>query len=259
MGAGYVKCGIIREGSSGNYVYSVLPDKGIQGQPGYANYANYPVNFVSWLDAARFCNWLQNGQPVGDQGLGITETGSYALNGATTVSDIISITRNPTATYFLPSEDEWYKAAYYKGNGTSAGYWLYPTRTNAVPNNVLSDTGTNNANFYSSSYTDPVNCLTPVGAFSASPGPYGTYDQGGNVYQWNETSIMNSYREICGGSYIDGSSDLASSTRLYEYPTTEADIFGFRIAGVPEPGGIVLLSIGAMSLLVYAWRRHKVG
>jgi hypothetical protein len=60
---------------------------------------------------------------------------------------LTAITRNAGATYFIPSENEWYKAAYYKGGGTNAGYWLYPTQSNTVPSNVLSATGTNNANW----------------------------------------------------------------------------------------------------------------
>ena len=59
----------------------------------------------------------------------------------------MAITRNAGATYFIPSENEWYKAAYYKGGGTNAGYWTYPTQSNTAPSNVLSATGTNNANY----------------------------------------------------------------------------------------------------------------
>ena len=77
-----------------------------------------------------------------------------------------------------------------------AGYWTYPTKSNTAPSNVLSATGTNNANYLASPiptlaiYTDPTNHLTPVGAFAASPGPYGTYDMGGDVWQWNEANFL---------------------------------------------------------------------
>ena len=61
----------------------------------------------------------------------------------------MAVTRNAGAKYFLPSENEWYKAAFYKGGGTNAGYGLYPTKSDAnnPPSNVLSATGTNNANY----------------------------------------------------------------------------------------------------------------
>ena len=119
--------------------------------------ANCPVFAVTWGDAARFCNWLQNGQPAGAEGTGTTETGAYTLNGAINNSALMAITRNAGATYFIPSENEWYKAAYYKGGGTNAGYWLYPTQSNTAPSNVLSATGTNNANYYNGGYSDPTN------------------------------------------------------------------------------------------------------
>ena len=91
------------------------------------------------------------------------------------------MTRNPGAVYCLPSLDEWYKAAYY--NPSSGTYWLYPTQSNTPPSNVLSSTGTNNANY---GYT---NGLTPVGSFAGSPGPYGTFDQGGELFQWSDTIL----------------------------------------------------------------------
>jgi formylglycine-generating enzyme required for sulfatase activity len=85
--------GITRGGSSGSYTYSVT-----------TALANRPVVYVSWFDAARFSNWMMNGQ-----GNGSTETGSYTLNGAT--SGII--TKNVGATIYIPTEDDWYKAAYF--------------------------------------------------------------------------------------------------------------------------------------------------
>ncbi len=204
---------------------------------GYGKGVNCPISCVSWGDAARFCNWLQNGQPVGAEGPGTTETGAYTLHGATTSSAFMAVKRNAGATCFIPSEDEWYKAAFYKGGGTNAGYWLYPTKSDTAPSNAMSETGTNNANYCNSGFTDPANKLTPVGMFAGSPGPYGTYDQGGNVSQWNEASIDDSSRGLRGASWIDFASRyLASSARGGGDPTTHGDVgYGFRVASIPEP------------------------
>ena len=65
-------CKIQRSGSSGSYAYSVASD-----------WADRPVNYVRWGDAARFSNWLTNGMPTGAQDLTTTEDGPYFLNGAT--------------------------------------------------------------------------------------------------------------------------------------------------------------------------------
>ena len=119
-------CGITQNGTPGSYSYSVA-----------ATYQNFPVNYINWGDASRFCNWLQNGQPTGGtEGTGTTETGSYTLNGANDDSTLATVTRNPGAIYCLPTESEWYKAAYYVGGGTNAGYYAYPTKNNSAPTAV---------------------------------------------------------------------------------------------------------------------------
>ena len=208
MAGGFASCGISQSGPSGNYTYATTKD------------GNYPVNYLSWGDAARFCNWLSNGQltVTGTQNLTTTESGAYTLNGATSNADLMAVKRNLGATCFIPTENEWYKAAYYKGGSKNAGYWLYPTKSNDVPSNLKLSGGTNNANFYLSGYTDPTNYLTAVGSFAGSPGPYGTFDMGGDVFQWDETNISGSGRGLRGGSFDNNTDSLASSYRSYYNP-----------------------------------------
>ncbi len=250
--SGYVEGGINRSGS-GPYTYTIK-----------SGMANMPVVDVTWFDTLRFANWLNNGQ-----GNGSTETGSYTLLGGTpTPSNASTISRNPGAQWFLPSENEWYKAAYYDPtlNSGSGGYWLYPTRSNTAPVNILSSTGTNNANFRDEYYgtgtrgfTTGSPYLTDVGAFAASPGPYGTFDQGGDVWQWNEANISGdgSSRGLRGGGWEDYSDFLAASTGMVSGPTDEECFMGFRVASVPEPGSVAMLLAGAIGLLRYAWRRRQ--
>jgi hypothetical protein len=92
-------CKIERTGSPGRYTYAVAPD-----------WANRPVNFVSWGDAARFANWLHNGQPTGAPDPTTTEHGSYFLNGMMSDEDLEDVLREPDATWVIPTENEWYKA-----------------------------------------------------------------------------------------------------------------------------------------------------
>ncbi|MGD0653142.1 MAG: SUMF1/EgtB/PvdO family nonheme iron enzyme [Thermoguttaceae bacterium] len=242
------ECKIQQSGSSGSYTYSVASD-----------YANRPVSYVSWGDAARFCNWLSNGKPSGAQVASTTEDGSYYLNGATSNSDLMTVIRKANATFVIPTEDEWYKAAYYKGGGTNAGYWDYPTGTNSVPSNLLTspDPG-NNANFYfyQSGYTIgyPYG-RTEVGAFTNSASPYGTFDQSGNVSEWDETKVSGE-RGLRGGSFDCVSTFLAASDRYYYSPQSEIGDMGFRVAYVPEPGSIVMLLSIIVCGLMY-WNRRK--
>ena len=107
--------GIVQSGVSGSFTYTAFP-----------GFENKPVNFVSFYDSLRFANWLHNGQGDGD-----TETGAYTLLGGTAIpSNGLTVTRNPGASVFLPSENEWYKAAYYSPGGV---YFDYPAGTdNAI-------------------------------------------------------------------------------------------------------------------------------
>jgi Sulfatase-modifying factor enzyme 1 len=122
MGSGLAG-GITRSGDPGSYSYAPI-----------AGRENMPVNYVSFYDALRLANWLQNGQPTGAQGAGTTETGAYTIT-AQGIADN-SITRNAGATIFLTSEDEWYKAAYYAPVSTS--YFNYPMGSDSGGDEVCS-------------------------------------------------------------------------------------------------------------------------
>ena len=254
MATAYPTLGITRSGSPGSYSYAVTGS--------YSQGVNCPMFDVAWEDAARFCNWLQNGQPTRAEGSGTTESGSYDLNGATSWQALDVVTRSSTATYVIPNENEWYKAAYYKGGGTNAGYWLYPTQSNTAPINTLPDAG-NHANFYDYSstgnhgYTDPTNRLTPVGAFILSDGPYGTYDMGGDIAQCIEADTYDTPPNWRGGAVNSPSYYLESYYVYQRNPNYEDYGMGFRVASVPEPASLALLLAGGFCLLAYAWRRRR--
>ena len=61
-------------------------------------------------------------------------------------------TRSVNAKFWIPSEDEWYKAAYHKNDGVTGNYFDYPTGSDATPSNDL-DLGGNNATFYQGGFT----------------------------------------------------------------------------------------------------------
>jgi len=239
----YAGCRIERSGSPGTYAYDVNSGP-----------ANRPVNFVNWGDAARFANWLHNGQPIGAQDLTTTEDGSYFLNGATTNFTLMAVTRELDATYFIPTEDEWYKAAYFDPtlNAGAGGYYDYPTGTDSVPSNDLirPDPG-NNANFYDGDWTvgSPY-WTTVVGEFENSESPSGTFDQAGNVFEWTEAILLGA-RVIRGGAYHASHSALRASQRSYigNPAAVGSSSVGFRIAHTPEPTSMFLLLAGAGMLL----------
>ena len=223
----FVMGGITRTGSPGSYQYWVRPNRG-----------DRPVNYVSWYDALRFANWMDNGQGGGD-----TEDGAYDMSlGA-------SVARKPGALVWLPSEDEWYKAAYYKGGEVNAGYWDYPTQSDSAPT-AEGPPGTDMTNG-SANYGSVVGDLTDVGAYTAKPSAsaYGTYDQGGNVEEWNEAEVLEGsyrYRGFCGGSLTATWESLRAGGSSGLAPTSEYDRIGFRVAVVPEPATLGLLALGVL-------------
>jgi formylglycine-generating enzyme required for sulfatase activity len=243
--------GITRSGSDGSYTYETKTDMG-----------NKPVNFVSWHDAVRFANWLHN-----EQGSGDTESGAYTLLGGTaTPSNSLSITRNPDAIWFLTSEDEWYKAAYYDPTlaGGSGDYWDYPTMSNTAPTIATADSvgnisnpGANVANYDSGADWNSLdgNVTTVGSAGPLSESYYGTSDQGGNVLEWNEALISGLYRGFRGGSWGIADFFLLSSFRAFGDPLSEDSSFGFRVATVPEPGTAVLAIVGCVLMLWWRQRR----
>jgi len=234
-----------------------------------------PATSVSWNEAARFVNWLN------------TSTGNQAAYNFTTsgVNDDIALWtsgeagydvnnkyRNSLAKYFLPSYNEWYKAAYYDPNKSGgAGYWDYATGSDTVPTAVASGTGTG-ANGNNEAVYDGGSVIGPADVNQAGGlSPYGVMGLGGNVFEWEESSgdLLNSSiystRGIRGGYWFNKSDVLSSSARLrLGYTSIANNVLGFRVAslspsappGVPEPSMMVIGTLFGLGGLM-AKRRMK--
>ena len=85
-----------------------------------------------------------------------------------------------------------------------------------------------------------------MGSYPGSASRYGTFDQGGNAWEWNEAIIQgaNSDRGVRGGSWFSTEQSLASQYRKDEYPSSSDDDIGFRVA--PEPDRSLLLIAGVL-------------
>ncbi len=244
--------GITQSGASGAYTYSAKTNMG-----------DKPVNYVSWFDAARVSNWYQNGATPSSS----TETGAYTLVGGQTTGTAPAV--NPGATYYVPTEDQWYKAAYYKGGGTSAGYWNYATQSDLAPTAVTAgltgigsagNTG-NFANYNSAADWNSLNGnVTTVGT-NGGASAYGAFDMSGNLYEWNDlTGAAGSSRGLRGGDYSSTASFVSSSFGVTFSASTQTENIGFRLASevnsapVPEidpagMGSVLALVTGAFGLL----------
>ncbi len=220
-------CKIQQTSISGGYSYAV--DNA---------YANSPVNFVSYWDACRFSNWLNNGQGNGD-----TETGAYTLDGYIG-QDGHDIGRNAGATWALTSEDEWYKAAYYKGGDT---YTLYANGTSVAP-----------VAGAASNYLDGIGPWD--GTIKGVLEQNGTKDMMGNVMEWNEAIVYHSGgyapRGLRGSTFYNDAYNLQSTTRSNYMTDNENGVLGFRVVQiVPEPYSIIALLGGLTGLI--GLRRRK--
>ena len=204
--------GITRSGISGSYTYSTLVGR-----------EDLPVNRVSFYDSLRFANWLHNGQPTGAQDSTTTEDGAYTMIVETYPGTVI--TRNAGAKVYLTSEDEWYKAAYYIGGSPTAGYWDYPAGSDTQTTCSVPGATANTANC-----SPAVADLTDAGSYTGSASPYGTFDQGGNVFEWNEAILLGSARGVLGGDFDNGPERLDASDRGGQGPGGEFFNVGFRLA-----------------------------
>lgn len=225
---------IVRNVINGKNKYSIITDE-------HGDRGKFPIVYVNLYQSARFCNWLQNKDTPGLTGDALTERGAYTLDGKSSGS----IVRNVGAVWFIPTESEWYKPAYYKGGGLREGYWHFANRSDWAPSNSLK-AKVNAANYYCSSYTKKgPPYLTPANYFKKSVGTYNTYDMGGNVAEWVATEEENGKYVARGGSWkssyygttmlgkcdvADWGFDLSKWARPAYDPTQGYDNIGFRVA-----------------------------
>lgn len=194
--------GIVRSGDSGSYSYTVRDGMGKK-----------PVNYVTVPSCARYANWLSNGQGKGD-----TETGSYTVTGdEVKVPDHADLAKGNAPKWVIASENEWYKAAYY--DGSKQGYWAFPGKADTAPSANIN-----------------TNAPNDVGSFKDAPSAYGTFDQGGNVWEFSDSQNGDKYG-LRGGSFFINDNDgyMAASTR-YDVLSAKWPNYGFRVVQLGGDG-----------------------
>jgi formylglycine-generating enzyme required for sulfatase activity len=210
-----------------------------------ASYAAMPVNFVTWFSAARFVNWLNNGATSSSS----TETGAYTLANATSGP---IVTREPSAQVFLPSVDEWYKAGFYTGTGST--YTTFQTNSNSTPTATVSNFTLANAGNFANGAGGP----TAVGAYVNTTSQYGLFDMLGNVAEITDTANGSGQFGVMGGGFAaTATSWNATAATIFQTSTFVNQSYGFRVAAVPEPGTIALAGMGIAGLAGLDWMKRR--
>lgn len=185
---------------------------------GGGNSGSYPSSYPNWYEAAKFCNWLTSGS---------YSNGAYQFSDPNTLTNInrAAALSAYEIVYVLPTEDEWYKAAFYKSDGS--GYTRYATG-DSVP-------GAGSIVNYLNGGGGP----WPIGTGGIADNN-GTFDMNGNLWEWTESAqdgTLDSYaegRSLRGGSFGSTEVGLRSSAHGSDglAPTVESEHVGFRVAGI---------------------------
>ena len=227
------------------------PERAYMFEPRFTD-TDVPVNVVSWLEAAQFVNWLNTsaGHHVAYNFTGTQGTSDYtfAVWDASEADGGTNLYRHKDALYYLPTQDEWVKAAYW--NGTSVQEFATKPGESLGQGDGTSGIGWNFFDDDNSYATDPIG---PWVVGSGSEELNGTYDMMGNVWEMLESPYDDlsygaaSARGTRGGCYYGYNHELASSWRDGSNLDYQQPYIGFRIAAeVPEPTGMGLLVIGGI-------------
>lgn len=212
-----------------------------------------PATGLSWFDAALFVNWLNEVKGFAPA-YKFGNAGQFELWAPGDAGyDPTNSFRNSKARYFLPSAEEWHKAAYY--DPLNDRYWLYPYGSDEPPIAITSGTEPATAVYNQAGPAD-VN-------LAGGESPFGVVGLAGNVAEFEETArdLLNAEplapRGVNGGWWAPLSPlNFASSFRNSGFVAPGQPLVGIRVASIPEPLAQTLSAIiGCLALSARARRQ----
>ncbi len=212
-----------------------------------------PVFGVSWRTAAMYCNWLCNGQSSDLISLdtGAYDTSTFHFNEDGTLAD--QRTHSPGAQYWIPTMDEWLKAAHFDPNRYGpgqSGWWQYSHSSDVLPESGLPGEGETSAGL---NLPDFGQFDIPLGAYPDTLSPWGLLDITGGAAEWTEEMYNDLYRGVDGASAGFSLRELDEILHFrIDFPTSRGSR-GLRIASVPAPGPVTAI---VLTLLLTPRRRR---
>jgi len=193
-----------------------------------------PAGRLNFLSAAAFANFLTSGDG---------QKGVYKFDpfGEPVSIDRAAALMTYGTIYAIPTDDEWYKAAFFKADGS--GYSTYTTGERKPVEGVDAKYNFAGATQY------------PWDVGSGTEENNGTYDMFGNVGEWLEDEVDGdpAWRGTAGGSY--GSYEpITKFDNSGRYLTSTGSLYlGFRVVSltlVPEPTSTALLALGGLAVMM---------
>lgn len=217
---------------------------------------------TAWRYAAMHCNWLHNDKATT---LEAFLTGAYTLD--STLNDRLPmVDRNPSARFWIPSEDEWVKATYFDPNRYGPGqpgYWMYAISADTVPISAFPEAGGQTS--AGIILTRPPGLYPEVGAYTNIRSPWGLWDVSGGPSEWTDTSyVSDTIHGPIHGYFAKGSGygdlDIVDVTDHIDHlagSTAFSSRGGVRIASsVPSSGSLAVMAFA--TLLVARSRKRRV-
>lgn len=216
---------------------------------GFEEAERIPVLGISWFNAARYCNWLHHGQTTD---LDKLEYGAYDLRD---VVDNIPPERSEGARYWIPTFDEYLKAAYYDPNRFGegqGGWWEQPNGSDTeLIVGAPSDGGQTNAGISDLDVDATSAEILRLGAYVDVTSPWGLLDVSGGGSEWVDGpvgSFFFTYRYRMGSSAIvtlgDTPTFFDAAYAFQAGPAWAAEFSSFRVAAlVPTPASAVPLLV----------------
>jgi sulfatase modifying factor 1 len=221
-----------------------------------------PVGGISWRTAAIYCNWLNNNKGTAPSAFmnGAYDVSTFGDNGNAYTDQI---THNANARYWIPTWDEYIKAAHFDPNRSGpgqAGYWVGDTTLTHFA--ISGPPGTGEANY---GFTSPNPFAISLGSYPTVQSAWGLLDLAGATSEWTEKTLIDF--GVGHGRFYEGSSwgsdpNVGLGDSIYtssggDSPNLRSYGLGFRIASsVPAPGTCI---VGVGVLILAAFSRTREG